>query len=152
MCKTQPLVHSISLLPLQKMMFYLLILLISLCDIYPVFAPDDFLFKDFSVTSPLEDIGTGCVDNPFSGGPVDLNIPLADQMEPTDEPLPSQTNMTSDRSEKISMPQFQSAVVPIIPPEQHEPAFFPTPEPAAIIVISGLLLLALLFGRQRRAY
>ena len=133
-------------------MFYLLILLISLCDIHPVSAPDDFLLTDFSVTSPLENNGTGCVDSPFSGTPVDLNIPLAEQIDPTDEPLPSQTNLVSDKLENLSTPQFQSAVVPITPPEQQEPVFFPTPEPAAIIVISGLLLIALLFGRQRRAY
>ena len=131
-------------------MFYLLILLISLCDIYPV--PDDPFFEDFAVSKQLDDKWFGCVESPFSAKTVDLAIPRHESIEPVDE-SPHNSNLVFSNTEKIPVMQLQQAAKDVIPPKPpDEPLFFMTPEPAAIIVLPGLLLLFLLFGKRRLPY
>ena len=140
-----------TLYPVKKMI--LLILLMALCDIYPVSAPDDSFIKEFSVPEPLGDKWAGCTASPFSGEPVDLTIPKYDTLDPTDESPPPKTPLVLSRLEKIPVAQLQQAEKNIIPPKPpDEPLFFMTPEPAAIIVLPGLLLLFLLFGRRHSAH
>ena len=73
-----------------------MILLISLCDIYPVPSPDDFLLKGFSTPQSFEDIGFGCTANPFSGNPDNLTIQLKrDPVAPPGESLSPQAFLSS---------------------------------------------------------
>ena len=128
-------------------MFYIL-LLISLLDIRS--APvDELLFKDFSVTEPMEDIGTGCVDDPFSGSPTDLIIPKHQPPDPPEEFLAPKTKVIPDRSEKVQFSQMSPMVTPLPPPKlpSDDPLYFLTPEPA-ILSITAAMLFFLLFGRR----
>ena len=133
-------------------MFHILILLISLCDFYPASTPDDSFFKDFPVAEQLDDKWTGCTESPFSGGPDDLTIQLKHEtIDPSDESLLSHPNLVTGIPDKISISQLPPESIPIAPPTDDE-RYFLTPEPAAIIVVAGLLLLFLLFGRCRSTY
>jgi len=131
-------------------MFHILILLISLCEIYPVPAPDDFLLKEFSTPQPFEDIGFGCTESSFSGNLDNLTIQLKHESDaPPGESLSPQEIFLSGSPEKISISPLPPGNVPVAPPRPpDDERYFLTPEPAVIIVLTGLLLLFLLFARK----
>jgi len=120
-----------------------MILLISLCDIYPVPSPDDFLLKGFSTPQSFEDIGFGCTANPFSGNPDNLTIQLKrDPVAPPGESLSPQAIHASGSHEKISISPLPPGNIPVAPPRPpDDERYFLTPEPAAIIVLAVLFLL-----------
>jgi hypothetical protein len=126
-------------------MIFLLILLISLCDIHNASVPDDSFFKEFSVTKPLDETWTGCEESSFPGGTVDLTILKQEPLGEANESLVSPMSPAS-MPEETSFSQLQSAIAPFTPPDDEH--YNLTPEPAAIIGLTGLLLLLLLLGRR----
>ena len=135
------------------------ILLFALLDISPSPAPKDGVTENFITTKPLDDVGTGCVDSPNGLLQIDPKIfrhePFTPEKldAPTDFKVEPLANLDSAYP-NVSAQVFQSnSKEPIRPrPLPPEDGYFLTPEPIALITLTGAALLALLFGPLRRRH
>jgi hypothetical protein len=111
--------------------------------------------QDFNVTDVTEPSLAGCAMNPSDGNgqcPADLTVDWADPFKdqtPTPSPLalqesPSLTTVTSMRMNPDYPP------IPPSNPEPPQPVTTPEPPTIAILTLTGLALLYLMFGYSRR--
>ncbi|GHT37006.1 hypothetical protein FACS189427_09420 [Planctomycetales bacterium] len=111
----------------------------------------DIPYSDFRITEIEEPALTGCAMNPSGGMRSDglLMEPLVSL--PDDEPLrwePPQANISVPNATEIMRIQ-RMPFPPVAPPEPPQPPVA-TPEPPtiAILTLTGLALLFILFGRR----
>jgi hypothetical protein len=117
--------------------------------------------SDFRVTEIEEPALTGCAMTPNNGTLNDVILIQAPYHLPDDEPFrfdtPQQgdlSNNTTDRDKSLQRTVQRMLFPPVAPPEPPEPpqppVTTPEPPPIAILTITGLALLFLLFGRRIR--
>jgi hypothetical protein len=134
----------------------ILFLLLLLLDLQHSALPD-IPYQEFTVTDLTELSWSGCSMNPMDGYeniPTDLTIDWADTFKEQTNPssltslqdLGLQNAMTSTRMIPNNID------IPVAPPDPEPPKPISTPEPpsVAILTITGLALLYLIFGYSRR--
>jgi hypothetical protein len=116
----------------------------------------DVLNNDFRVTEIEEPALTGCAMTPNNGTLNDMILIQPPYHLPDDEPLqwdvPQASVSAQNTTEmRILRMPFPPAVPPELPqPPQQPLVATPEPPPIAILTITGLALLFLLFGRRIR--
>lgn len=136
----------------------LLLMFLTLLDIQRPPKPDDPIME-FSVTELSEESMTGCATLPHGGRVSDQSLTV-DWVMPNDsiETSTTQPFALEIGQAALSESQITSRVMPYDPPGLPDPpepetppvAVVPEPPTAAILTISGLALIYLLFGKKRQ--
>lgn len=136
-------------------MLPILFCLFALLDIKQVPITDELL-NEFSVMEFDNDTTADCSENPSLGGPMEFQLPKNDCEE---LPVSEDTNIVLDISASsvpsdtsISVTSRTAPAKPPNPDPDQEPqnpiVVTPEPKPLAILTITGIALICLLFGRN----
>ncbi|GHT29735.1 hypothetical protein FACS18942_10850 [Planctomycetales bacterium] len=126
------------------------ILLLLLLD-FQAMRTADIPYSDFRITEIEEPALTGCAMNPSGGIRSDVLLSEPFVSLPDDKPLrwePPQASVSVQNTTEIMRVQ-RMPFPPVAPPEPPQPPVT-TPEPPtiAILTLTGLALLFILFGRR----
>ncbi|MDR2705407.1 MAG: hypothetical protein LBC02_06485 [Planctomycetaceae bacterium] len=138
-------------------MTLILLFLFLLLDLQHLPIPN-IPYQEFTVLDPTELAGLGCSMNPMDGYenvPSDLTVDWADTFKDQTNPSPPTTLQDLQRQQDSVVPMRMIDDNPVVPnppssPDPPQPIATPEPPPIAILTISGLALLYLLFGYSRR--
>jgi hypothetical protein len=141
-----------------KMITTLILLCLAMLDFQRIPIPDS-MEKQFVVTELSEHSTTGCATLPHSGRPSNHRIFI--DVVNNGDPHEGATTISGISATNYHAGAMETPVVPAMkvydPPGKPEPnpdpppvATVPEPPTVAILTITGIVLLYLLFGRQRK--
>jgi hypothetical protein len=137
-------------------MTLILLFLFLLLDLQHPALPD-IPYQEFTVTDLTELAWSGCSMNPMDGYeniPADLTVDWADTFKEQTNPSPTTTLQDLGLQNTIAPMRMipNNIGIPVMPPDPElpQPIATPEPPPIAILTITGLALLYLIFGYSRR--